>query len=574
MDDPAVFADFLNRATTLPNARSRAAFIATVAETFSELAVTPLDDIKSFISENSQLNRDRQPNQLITFSQNHSSAIQAVAFQLRDRLRCDSIPTQAQLDAIMNIDVRRMKTEMNDAIAEALLRKDRVLPDAKVGTLKPESWNDFKDSVIESLSRVTGVVGIPLHYVIRDLAVNNYMAPFPTRMKRLVACTRLTGPQFAEDNGNVYGLIVQYVGTSQGKSIVERHKSSRNGRRAWLDLLKHYQNDTYHQTLADRANAKIKNAHYIGERKNFTMNDYYNLMSKAFNDLALSDPTGTQHALSEPQKITKFIDGLKDIDSIRFAQTARRDLRRLPLVDQTFETFFNDMSGELTSFQTLAGTAAGAQNGGRGSFRHIGSADFQHGRGNGGGGAPYRGRGRGRGGRGGSFRGGRGGSYRGGRGGRFGGRGAGSFQPYTGQTQPEAKCYPSHVWKAMSNNQKAVVNHLKQANGWIDTLTPPPGHVLNAAGYSVMANTLAPANFVPLPPPPPPPPAPPAPTPPVPGQISVVTGSAGAAFGSRSGVRRVGSGSNDSVTGTIGSVTINGQPSNQPLYDRNGTRIA
>ena len=319
MDDPAVFTAFLTRATTIPNVRSRTSFTMTVASTFNELASTPLDDIKSFIIENAQLNRDRQANQLVTFSQNHSSAIQAVAFQLRDRLRCESIPTIAQLDAIMNADVRLLRNDMNDAIAEAKIRKDRVLPDAKVGVLKPESWNDFKDSVIEALSRVHGVTGVPLHYIIRELQINNYMSPFPTRMKRLVACSRLNGPQFDEDNGNVYGLIVQYVGTSQGKSIVERHKSTRNGRRAWLDLLGHYQNDTYHQTLADRANAKIKNAHYIGERKNFTMNAYYNLMSNAFNDLALSDPTGTQHTLTEPQKIAKFIDGLKDMDSIRFA---------------------------------------------------------------------------------------------------------------------------------------------------------------------------------------------------------------------------------------------------------------
>ena len=558
MDDPVVFADFLQRATSLPNARSRGAFITTVAETFSDLAVTPLEDIKSFITENAQLNRDRQPNQLITFSQNHSSAIQAVAFALRDRLRCESVPTQVQLDAIMTADVRRLKNEMNDAIAEAKLRKDRVLPEAKVGTLKPENWNDFKDSVIEALSRVNGVVGVPLNYVVREMEINNYMAPFPTRMKRLVACSRLNGPQFDEDNGNVYGLIVQYVGTSQGKSIVERYKQSRNGRKAWLDLLKHYQNDTYHQTLADRANAKIKNAHYIGERKNFTMNDYYNLMSKAFNDLALSDPTGTQHALSEPQKITKFIDGLKDIDSIRFAQAARRDLRRLPILDQTFETFFNDMSGELTSFQTLAGTAAGAQNAGRGAFRNIGSADFQQGRGFGGNGA-YRGRGRGRG-RGDGFRGGRGGrggrgSYRGGRGGsfgRFGGRGGNGFQPYTGQTQPEAKCYPSHIWKQLPHNQKAVVNHLKQQAGWIDTVTPPPGSILDSNGYAVASTTLAPANFVPLPPPPPPHTAPA-----IPAQISVEAGSAGAAFGSRSGIRRVETNSGSSVSGTIASVSIN-----------------
>ncbi len=54
----------------------------------------------------------------------------------------------------------------------------------------------------------------------------------------------------------------------------------------------------------------------IGEQKNFNMNDYYNLMLKAFNDVALSDLTGTQHALSEPQKTTKFTDGLNDVDAI------------------------------------------------------------------------------------------------------------------------------------------------------------------------------------------------------------------------------------------------------------------
>ena len=67
----------------------------------------------------------------------------------------------------------------------------------------------------------------------------------------------------------------------------------------------------------------------------------------------------------------------------------------------------------------------------------------------------------------------------------------------------------------------------------------------------------------------PPPPAPSAP--PVPGHISVISGSAGSAFGARGAVRRVDAGS---TTGTIASVTINGQPLTQPIYDRNGTRLA
>ena len=122
----------------------------------------------------------------------------------------------------------------------------------------------------------------------------------------------------------------------------------------------------------------------------------------------------------------------------------------------------------------------------------------------------------------------------------------------------------------MTSNQRAVVNNMKNQAGWIDTVTPPPGHVLNAQGYAVASTTLAPAQFIPLPPPPPPPPAPQAPA--IPGHISVVTGSAGSAFGARGGVRRIGE--TDSTTGTIGSVMINGQQTNQAVYDRHGTRLA
>ena len=70
--------------TILPNAHLRTAFTTTVASTSNELASTLLEDIKGCFTENAQLNRDRQPNQTVMFTQNHSSALQALAFQLYD----------------------------------------------------------------------------------------------------------------------------------------------------------------------------------------------------------------------------------------------------------------------------------------------------------------------------------------------------------------------------------------------------------------------------------------------------------------------------------------------------------
>ncbi len=120
--------------------------------------------------------------------------------------------------------------------------------------------------------------------------------------------------------------------------------------------------------------------------------------------------------------------------------------------------------------------------------------------------------------------------------------------------------------------QCGIVNHLKQQAGWVDTVTPPPGQILNSQGYAVQSSSILPANFTPLPPPPPP--GPPN-TPVVPNQIEIQPGQAGAAFVNHSDVQCVESApcDNNSVTGTIATVFINGQPSNQPLYDRNGTII-
>lgn len=50
----------------------------------------------------------------------------------------------AQLNAITSTDIRRLRNDMNDAIAEAKFWKDGNLPDAKVSVIKPKNWNDFK----------------------------------------------------------------------------------------------------------------------------------------------------------------------------------------------------------------------------------------------------------------------------------------------------------------------------------------------------------------------------------------------------------------------------------------------
>ena len=67
-------------------------------------------------------------------------------------------------------------------------RSETKLPDIKKHALTCLAWNDFKTDVTNSLSTITGVIGIPLMYVIRPIVINNYEALYSTCMELLTAC--------------------------------------------------------------------------------------------------------------------------------------------------------------------------------------------------------------------------------------------------------------------------------------------------------------------------------------------------------------------------------------------------
>ena len=560
MDDPIVFSDFLTRAG-LTVARQRTAIIDNLCETFTEFSVISEEDISAFVTRNDQDNRTRAAAQRVILTNKFITSLKAVLFEFHDRRKCLALPDVAALNGIDVNRLRDLRVNYANAVRDNTARTAQRLPEMTSVKLTTKSWGEWKTNFQEVLSRIYGVNKIPLTYVVRNMAVNNYNVAYASRMERLVACCAFQGEAYREDNQKVWSLLVQHVGDVQeGKAIITRFKTSKNGRATWEHLISHFESDSYKQNLKQTAKSKINEAHYSGELPTFGMSKYHTIFSTAFNDL---EEAGEPK--SEEAKISDFRLGILDSQAINCCSQADSEFKQLPLLEQTFEAFYNLMKGKLDIHITQHSISRNRTTSGRtATIRNINSSK------------PGRGRGRGRG------RGGRGGRYNnGGRNhGGFGRGGRGSNNSfYDGRNAfyPQAKMYPQQEWQNLTRDQKRMVEQVKVNQGWKNSSTPPDGYVIDtvtglAVGSTANRSISHVNSFAPLPPPPPNHiPQVPATTPPpiqVPTAIQVPQGSAGSAFGRRN------NDDDQSRTSTISKVTIDGRVYvNGPVYDANGNRI-
>ena len=260
------------------------------------------------------------------------------------------------------------------------------------------------------------------------------------------------------------------------------------------------------------------------------------------------------------QKITKFENGLKEDDAIKYAISAKTEWNALPAANQTFDSFYNIFSRSMTKYRTMSKPDENRSS-------RISNMNTGRGRGRGRSGC---GRGQGR------------GTRRRGRGG-----GGSRYNPYS-MTRPygnnftaEARIYPREQWNYFSDDQRNEVHDLKVKDGWINGQTPPQGFELNNDGYAIPTTRLVSAvqqftsrlaNNVPLPPAPnahaaitPPPDT-------VPPVVDTNARQAGATFG-RQGSRIPPSNDTQSV-GSISAVSINGRSYSGAVYDSAGNRLA
>ena len=570
MDDPAVYTAFITNVAGVTTPRVRVELLD-FANTFETLLSCSEDELDAFVKDTHTSNSARAANSRILIPTRAIIAIKAILFELKERDKCDALPSRAALQGIDIAQIGILRSQRNQALEEdAQLDKESSSSSMTIPKLTATNYDEFITAFTALASRTMSSCGATLDYLMREND-GNYDAVWVSRAERLKNCAKHNGPCYRKDRETLYTLFIEHIGTTGlGSDVVNRYKRSKDGRSCYRDLNNHFKNESYLNNIATTANAAMSRAVYRGDKQHFTLETYYSIMSKAFNDLALAGPA---YALSEHQKVTKFEAGLKDKTAINYSVIALNEWNNLPAANQTFDTFYNEFSKYMTKFKTMAeepsrtSRIASLTAGGRGG------------------------------------RTGRGRSGRGGRGGRGFGRGRGrgrycsgrhrqgyqGYQPYSlarnfGNFTPEARIYTSDEWAQLTHQQRQMVQELKIQEGWTNGQTPPVGCVIDQHGYATASTTLVAAvqrsisaantslppaqpRSVPMPPPP-------ARTiaqvPPV---INTQASQAGASFG-RSGTRQGPNHASSESVSQVSMTSINGQPYPGPVYDANRNRIA
>ncbi len=138
MDDEVEFQRFLTT-IGLPDPQSRTNVSNNLADTFRGLLQLSNSDIKSFVRETNDRNRNLRANQQLSFATNHATSLRAMLFELRNRYLCDALPNVHEFAAIDDIAVDIMRTEMIEADLASENRDASNTPSMEVKKLKQDN---------------------------------------------------------------------------------------------------------------------------------------------------------------------------------------------------------------------------------------------------------------------------------------------------------------------------------------------------------------------------------------------------------------------------------------------------
>lgn len=67
-----------------------------------------------------------------------------------------------------------------------------------------------------------------------------------------------------DNRRGIFSILIQYTDNSEGSSIVQSNERRCNGRKAWKELQRYFEGDTYNQRSAQEAGSISKSASYSG----------------------------------------------------------------------------------------------------------------------------------------------------------------------------------------------------------------------------------------------------------------------------------------------------------------------
>ena len=335
MDTKASFKSMLTTANY--SAKAKDSILEFCCESLSELANLPSKDLDHAINNlHKALSNSPVVANQVRLNATKCMTLHAIRLHFLDRTNCGSKLDRPQIAALTPNDVKKfridyLETTLNDTDTKGLST-------VSMPKLVSSKWTDFRTNITESLSRIIGKNKIPLTYLVRDDDKGDFEATYENRVDKLVACIELKGAAYKHDNSDLFSLLIQHTEGSEGYAIVETNEKKRNGRKAWTDLLNHFEGSTFKERMAQDAANMLRHATYSGPRKNFTFGDYYSRHSKAHIKLQKAGKP-----MSTEQQVDSFIQGIQ----CAVAQNIIVNLAGDPTIRKTFDTYYNAVASKL-----------------------------------------------------------------------------------------------------------------------------------------------------------------------------------------------------------------------------------
>jgi hypothetical protein len=194
--------------------------------------------------------------------------MQALAHWVRDFKRVNKEATIDGLDAVtfltaLSVSEERAKARETDKdTAEARAKE------ASPGKLTSEKdWEKWETRLVNQLSILQGVLGVPLVYVIRedDTVDQDPERVFDTFTEECIAKCPLTGPSFEADARTVHQLIESYTSGENSEVWVKRLRRHHNGRMDMEALRAHYRGEGNQSRRISDAETLRDTLNYRGE---------------------------------------------------------------------------------------------------------------------------------------------------------------------------------------------------------------------------------------------------------------------------------------------------------------------
>ena len=145
-----------------------------------------------------------------------------------------------------------------------------------------EKWEDWQDCVITYLKGKRNVTkDVSLYYVIRPDTPPSQ----PTEDEDITFHAPHTGAAYTTDNRTVHQLLTELTTGTDADHWIKQFKRAQDGRRAWNELINHYDGPAEGDKRVTIARSDLSNLHYKNETS-FNFEKFSTRMKKSFSTLA------------------------------------------------------------------------------------------------------------------------------------------------------------------------------------------------------------------------------------------------------------------------------------------------